>query len=98
MGDCNICGRGHSDTFHHISCNCIGLKRPPLFEREKEVQITWTGVSFLLFISISRVYICCNIIIYIFFCFELGWTVLGLVRPVGSRKMWCGLNVVVCSE
>ena len=66
MGDCNICGRGYSGTFHYISCNCIGLKRPPLFEREKEVQITWTGVSFLLFISISSIFfvlICIYILI-----------------------------------
>ena len=67
MGNCSICGRGHSDTFHHISCNCIGLKRPPLFEREKEVQITWTGVSFLLFIPLYFF----NVII-IFFLLRIG--------------------------
>ena len=93
MGDCRICGRGYSDTFHHISCNCIGLKRPPLFEREKEVQITWTGVSFLLFISISM-----YIFYHHFFFLNRGGQFLGLVRPVGSRKMWCGLDVVLCGE
>ena len=46
MGDCNICGRGHdSQSSCHMCPKMIGLTRPPLFEREKEVQIIWTGVS-----------------------------------------------------